>query len=233
MKTTSQMVEIRNIKKTYRMGELQVPVLQGINLNIDRGAYHAILGESGCGKTTLLNLLGALDIPDSGSLLIDGQDIAKFDETARGQYRQQKVGFIFQFFNLLPLLTALENVELGLEATGKLTKQQITEQSVEMLTRVGLARELHKFPSQLSGGQQQRVAIARALAKRPSLLLCDEPTGNLDARTGHSISELMLELNKTLGLTLVVVTHSSDLARQASHVTTLVDGQVSLSRQAA
>jgi putative ABC transport system ATP-binding protein len=220
-------VQFENVRKTYRMGELEVPVLRGVNLAIERRAFHAILGQSGCGKTTLLNLLGALDTAESGKLLVDGQDIAALNEARRTVYRQQKVGFIFQFFNLVPLLTALENVELGVEAKGGMTPREVTARSLEVLEQVGLKDELHKYPSQLSGGQQQRVAIARALAKRPALLLCDEPTGNLDARTSDKVMELMLDLNKTVGLTFVVVTHSTDLARAASQVTHMVDGRAS------
>jgi putative ABC transport system ATP-binding protein len=223
---SNTIVHIESLEKIYRMGELDVPVLRGVDLAIRRGAFHAILGESGCGKTTLLNLLGALDAPTSGRIVVDGFDISALDERARTAYRQEKIGFIFQFFNLMPLLSALENVELGVEVDPRLSARQVTERAREVLVRVGLEKEMHKYPSQLSGGQQQRVAIARALAKRPALVLCDEPTGNLDTRTSEKVLELMMHLNRTEGLTFVIVTHSSALAKSASSVTRMLDGRV-------
>jgi putative ABC transport system ATP-binding protein len=223
-------VRFQQVTKTYKMGELEAPVLRGVDLNVKKGAFHAIWGPSGCGKTTLLNMLGALDVPTSGEILVEDRDIAQFDEVERTRYRQQKVGFIFQFFNLMPLLTALENVELGVEVTG-LSAQVVRERSEQVLSQVGLADAMHKFPAQLSGGQQQRVAIARALAKRPAIVLCDEPTGNLDNRTSSAVLDLMLELNSSLGSTFIVVTHSTELARSASHVTEMLDGRVVSSRE--
>ncbi len=219
-------VETKELQKTYLMGEVQVPVLRGVAMNVTRGAFHAIVGPSGCGKTTLLNLLGALDSPSGGKIAVDGTELSSLDEDGRTRYRQQKVGFIFQFFNLMPLLTALENVELGLEVVPGLTADKIHGRAAEVLKQVGLEAEMNKFPSQLSGGQQQRVAIARALAKQPAIVLCDEPTGNLDMKTSQNVVQMMKELNKTLGTTFIIVTHDPHLAEQASHVTRLLDGQV-------
>lgn len=222
------LVEIDNVTKVYRMGEIEVPVLTGVSLTVQRGAVHAVLGPSGCGKTTLLNLIGALDVPTGGRISVDGLDIAGLGEELRTDYRREQVGFVFQFFNLMPLLSAVENVELALEAAARSRQQSkhVRERSMEMLRLVGLADHAHKFPSQLSGGQQQRVAIARALAKGPALVLCDEPTGNLDARTSAAIIELILDLNQRRGTTFIVVTHSSEFAEVASHVTRMLDGAV-------
>ncbi len=222
-------VETKDLQKIYQMGEVQVPVLRGVAMQVTRGAFHAIVGPSGCGKTTLLNLLGALDSPSSGKISVDGTELSSLDEDGRTRYRQQKVGFIFQFFNLMPLLTSLENVELGLEVVAGMSAEKIHARAAEVLKQVGLESEMNKFPSQLSGGQQQRVAIARALAKQPSIVLCDEPTGNLDMKTSQTVVQMMKDLNKTLGTTFIIVTHDPHVAEQASHVTKLLDGQVQAS----
>jgi len=219
-------VEVSELEKTYVMGEVEVPVLRGVTATVRRGAFQAILGPSGCGKTTLLNLIGALDSPTAGRIVVDGTDISTLDDRGRTRYRQKQVGFIFQFFNLMPLLTAVENVELGLEVVEGLSPAEMRKRSEELLAEVGLGEALDKFPSQLSGGQQQRVAIARALAKRPSLVLCDEPTGNLDHKTSGAMVDLMKQLNQSMGMTFVIVTHDQRLAGEASDVISLLDGVV-------
>ncbi len=210
------------LTKTYTSGGRDLTVLKDITFTLEPGGFLAIVGPSGSGKTTLLGLLAGLDRPTSGSVHLDGQDLAALDEDDRARLRGQKVGFVFQSFQLIPTLTARENIEVPLELLG----QEAGPRADELLARVGLADRGHHYPIQLSGGEQQRVAMARAFANRPKILFADEPTGNLDRTNGHSIVELLIELNRTLGTTLVLVTHDLELAAKAKRMLRLADGLV-------
>lgn len=218
------LIEMQDIMKIYPMGEVTVNALNGLNLIISRGEFIVLLGPSGSGKTTTLNLIGGLDQPTGGHLIVDGDEIDHFNEAHLAEYRRQKVGFIFQFFNLIPTLTAAENVEFALALTqhGK----SITQQALDYLDQVGLKNRADHFPSQLSGGEQQRVAIARALANHPQLLLCDEPTGNLDADTGRQVLQALRNLNQHENATIVLVTHNTSIAPMADRVVRLHNGSV-------
>ncbi|MBW8773363.1 MAG: ABC transporter ATP-binding protein, partial [Gemmatimonadetes bacterium] len=202
------------LTKTYASGGRDLTVLKDITFSLEPGGFLAIVGPSGSGKTTLLGLLAGLDRPTSGTVHLDGQDLAALDEDDRARLRGQKVGFVFQSFQLIPTLTARENIEVPLELLG----QEAGARADELLARVGLADRGHHYPIQLSGGEQQRVAMARAFANRPKILFADEPTGNLDRTNGHSIVELLIELNRTLGTTLVLVTHDLELAARAKRM---------------
>ena len=210
------------LTKTYASGGRDLTVLKDITFTLEPGGFLAIVGPSGSGKTTLLGLLAGLDRPTSGSVHLDGQDLASLDEDDRARLRGQKVGFVFQSFQLIPTLTARENIEVPLELLGL----EAGARADELLARVGLADRGHHYPIQLSGGEQQRVAMARAFANRPKILFADEPTGNLDRTNGHSIVELLIELNRTLGTTLVLVTHDLELAAKAKRMLRLADGLV-------
>lgn len=199
-------IEIRNLKKTYRLGHTDVEALRGIDLSIDAPEIIGIVGPSGSGKTTLLNILGGIDLPTSGSVSIDGNEIGKLSDNERTAIRRREIGFIFQSFNLIPVLTALENVELPLMAIG-VPKRERRERAMALLERVGLAREAKQRPDELSGGQRQRVAVARALVIRPRLVLADEPTANLDGESGRNVLELMHEMNHELQTTFLLSTH--------------------------
>jgi putative ABC transport system ATP-binding protein len=219
------LIEMQSVTKTYPMGEVTVHALSGMNLSVERGEFIVLLGPSGSGKTTTLNLIGGLDRPSGGQLKVDGAEITGLNETRLAEYRRKSVGFIFQFFNLIPTLTAAENVEFALALThGGKTLRPL---ALEFLARVGLQERADHFPSQLSGGEQQRVAIARALANRPPLLLCDEPTGNLDAGTGRQVLQSLRDLNKREDSTIVLVTHNTSIAPMADRVVRLHDGAVS------
>jgi putative ABC transport system ATP-binding protein len=223
--TADAQVRLQNVAKVYQMGEVQVHALRGIELQVRQGEFTVVVGPSGSGKTTLLNLVGGLDSPSSGSLVVAGDDIASYDETRLTLYRRDKIGFIFQFFNLLPTLTARENVEFALELVEK-RKNRRHQRAVELLERVGLADRADHFPSQLSGGEQQRVSIARALAKDPLILLADEPTGNLDFRMGQKVLRVMQDLNRQEGRTVLLVTHNTAIGKMGERVVHLRDGQV-------
>ncbi|MGD8903207.1 MAG: ABC transporter ATP-binding protein [Anaerolineae bacterium] len=223
---TEAQVQLHNVTKTYQMGEVQVHALNGLDLSIQEGEFVVIVGPSGSGKTTTLNLIGGLDTPTSGELRVAGTDIAGYDEDALTAYRRDQIGFIFQFFNLLPTLTAGENVEFALELADS-EGQDIHQRARDLLDRVGLAERADHFPSQLSGGEQQRVAIARALAKDPPILLADEPTGNLDFRMGQKVLRVMRDLNQQEGRTVILVTHNTVIGRIGERVVHLRDGQVS------
>ena len=210
------------LTKTYTSGGRDLTVLKDITFTLEPGGFLAIVGPSGSGKTTLLGLLAGLDRPTSGFVHLDGQDLASLDEDDRARLRGQKVGFVFQSFQLIPTLTARENIEVPLELLGL----EAGARADELLARVGLADRGHHYPIQLSGGEQQRVAMARAFANRPKILFADEPTGNLDRTNGHSIVELLIELNRTLGTTLVLVTHDLELAAKAKRMLRLADGLV-------
>jgi putative ABC transport system ATP-binding protein len=213
-------VELKDVAKTYRTGTIAVPALRGINLQIAPGEFLALAGPSGSGKTTLLNQLGGLDIPTSGELLYRGSDLTTANEEQLTLYRRESVGFIFQFYNLIPSLTARENVGLITEIA---EEPMLPEAALEM---VGLGARLDHFPAQLSGGEQQRVAIARAIAKRPAVLLCDEPTGALDVKTGIVVLEAIERANRELGTLTVIITHNAVMADMADRVIHFMDGRV-------
>jgi len=214
-----------NISKIYKTGETNVIALKNVNLRIERGEYIAILGPSGSGKSTLLNIIGGLDRPTSGKIYVDGVDLGRLKEGGLARFRAEKIGFVFQFFNLIPTFTALENVMVPAEIIGLKTRDA-REKAEKILARVGLEGRFNHFPYQLSGGEQQRVAIARALINNPPLLLCDEPTGNLDTKTGAEIVELLSEINAEYKTTLVIVTHDQRIAKAADRIVNLVDGQI-------
>ncbi len=218
-------VQVDSVRKSYRMGEIDTLVLEDVSLQVQRGEWVVIFGVSGSGKTTLLNLIGALDRPDSGKVIVDGEEISRLSRWERTDFRRRKIGFIFQFYNLLPTLTAQENVETVLELIG-IRGGVLQTRAKDYLSAVGLRGKEEKFPSQLSGGEQQRVAIARALAKEPSLVLADEPTGNLDERTGDQVIELMSELKRRTGTTFVIVTHNRKLGEIADRIVELHLGRV-------
>jgi len=217
------LIQLESVTKLYRMGEVDVTALDNLSLSIPKGEFVLLLGPSGCGKTTALNLIGGLDRPTSGKVLIRGEDISRYDDGALTRYRRDTIGFVFQFFNLIPTLTAAENVEfaLTLKHHGKLRAR-----ALELLDLVGLGERTDHFPAQMSGGQQQRVAIARALANEPPILLCDEPTGNLDSSTGQQVLHVLHDLNRKHGTTVVLVTHNSAIAPMADRVVHLQNGAI-------
>ncbi len=216
---------LRGVRREFSDSGVRTAVLKGVDLDLAKGASNVILGASGSGKTTLLNILGGIDRADAGEVWVGGQDLrrAKPDELVR--FRQERVGFIFQFYNLMPTLTARENVEVALEHK-RLPLAQRRAAADEMLAAVGLASHRHKFPSQMSGGEQQRVAVARALSRRPELILCDEPTGNLDAEAGRLVVELIDKLRRELSATAIIVTHNPELFPAADRVIRIKDGVV-------
>jgi putative ABC transport system ATP-binding protein len=219
------LIELERIARIYRMGDIEIAALRDVSLGIDAGEFVAIMGASGSGKSTLLNLLGCLDKPTSGAYALDGEEISRLGSDALANVRNRKLGFVFQNFNLLPRTSALENVELPLYYGSGLGAKARRDRATELLGRLGLGDRLHHHPSQLSGGQQQRVAIARALVNRPRVVLADEPTGNLDSRSGAEIMALFHELNQE-GITLVMVTHDPEIARQAKRTIHMRDGEV-------
>jgi putative ABC transport system ATP-binding protein len=219
------LIETDGLTKTYRLGEVTVDALQGVTLTIDRGSFVAIMGASGSGKSTLMNLLGCLDRPTSGRYLLDGVAVEGLDRDQLAEIRNQKIGFVFQNFNLLPRMSAMENVQLPLMYTSNHV-DDADEKSKHVLSLVGLAGREHSLPTQLSGGQQQRIAIARALVNNPEILLADEPTGQLDSHTSAEIMSIFQELNRTHGITIIVVTHSDEVAAFASRVITFRDGRI-------
>lgn len=221
------MLEAKGLHKIYKNGVSQLHVLKGIDLKVQKAEVLAILGPSGAGKSTLLHLLGGLDSPTEGEVYIDGLDIYSISERERARLRNTKIGFVFQFYHLLPEFDVLENVILPLliraENGGA---QDIREKGFKILEAVGLSERLHHRPSQLSGGEQQRVAIARALVNEPEILLCDEPTGNLDSKTGKSVLDLLWELNREKKTTLVIVTHDAEIAKRATNILHIRDGRI-------
>jgi ABC-type lipoprotein export system ATPase subunit len=222
-----ELIEIRNVFKTYSMGEIAVPVLKSVSLNVARGELVALMGASGSGKSTLMNILGCLDRPTSGEYWLDGQEVSILSADERALLRNHKLGFVFQNFNLLPRTSALENVAMPLSYTaGHLSDREARNQARDMLCRVGLDDRLDHEPSRLSGGQQQRVAIARALVNRPSIVLADEPTGNLDSHTSEDVLRMFQQLNEEDGITIIMVTHDAQVARHARRVIHISDGTI-------
>ncbi len=217
----SEFVTLEGVKKIYRMGEVEIMAAAGIDFEIQKGEFAVVVGPSGAGKTTVLNILGGMDTATEGKVLVDGRDIAKFSQRQLTAYRRDDIGFVFQFYNLIPNLTALENVELALQ----ICKNPMD--AGQVLKEVGLGERLNNFPAQLSGGEQQRVSIARALAKNPKLLLCDEPTGALDYNTGKSILKLLQDTCREKGMTVILITHNSAIAPMADRVIKIKNGRVS------
>ena len=214
-------VKMQDITKVYKMGEVEIRAADGINFSIDKGEFVVIVGPSGAGKTTVLNILGGMDTATSGTLLVDSEEITAYNSRKLTEYRREDIGFVFQFYNLVPNLTALENVELALQ----ICRDPLDAKGV--LEDVGLGDRLNNFPAQLSGGEQQRVSIARALAKNPKLLLCDEPTGALDYNTGKAILKLLQNMCRERGMTVIVITHNQALAPMADRLIHIKNGRVS------
>ena len=221
---SESVIVAENLVKTYKMGDLEVNALRGLTVSINRGEVVAIVGPSGSGKSTLMNILGCLDRPTSGDYTLDGEPVAGLTDDQLADIRNRKVGFIFQSFNLLPRATALSNVELPLRYSGKTEGRK--ERARQSLTAVGLEDRMTHRPYELSGGQQQRVAIARALVNDPAIIMADEPTGNLDSKVGQEIMELLLNLNKEVGTTLIIVTHDPKIAEQTQRIIRIRDGVV-------
>ena len=221
----NKVIDVRDLQKTYDTGEVQVHALKGVSLTIEPGEFVAIMGTSGSGKSTLMNILGCLDRPTSGTYALDGIDVSQLDKDARAEIRNSKIGFVFQGYNLLRRTSAIENVELPLLYAGAPAAERV-DRSRRSLALVGLAHREDSYPNQLSGGQQQRVAIARALVNDPSLLLADEPTGNLDSRTSVEVMSVFQRLNRESGITIVLVTHEADIAQYAKRVIVVRDGRI-------
>ncbi|HEX6180030.1 MAG TPA: ABC transporter ATP-binding protein [Chitinophagaceae bacterium] len=222
-------IHLVNIRKSYLMGKQALPVLNGINLNIHKNEYVALMGPSGSGKSTLMNILGCLDSPTSGSYILNGSDVSKMIDNDLADIRNKEIGFVFQQFNLLPRLTALDNVALPLVYAG-ISKKRRTEMAMDVLEKVGLKDRSHHKPNELSGGQSQRVAIARALVNNPSIILADEPTGNLDSKTSIEIMEIFGHIQQA-GNTVVLVTHEEDIANYAHRIVRLRDGVIESDRK--
>jgi ABC-type lipoprotein export system ATPase subunit len=221
------MIELDDIDKSYHRGEMELPVLKGISLVVDEGEFVALMGASGSGKSTLMNILGCLDHPSAGRYRLNGEDVSDLSPTERARVRRTLIGFVFQNFNLLPRTSALENVLVPLTyASDSLSEREMHERAAALLAKVGLGDRTDHEPSQLSGGQQQRVAIARALINHPRLLLADEPTGNLDSRTSEEILKMFGDLNRSDGLTVILVTHDPEVARHAHRVIHIRDGRI-------
>ncbi len=221
------LIRLKDIYKTYHLGEVDVPVLKGVSLDIERGEMVALMGASGSGKTTLMNILGCLDRASSGEYWLDGEEISSLSTDARADVRNRKIGFVFQSFNLLPRTSALENVTMPLSySLHELSEADGHARAVRLLERVGLAHRMDHHPSQMSGGQQQRVAIARSLINEPSLVLADEPTGNLDSTTSEEILQMFRKLNEEEGITVIIVTHEAEVAAHAKRIIRMRDGRI-------
>ena len=221
------LIRLENIAKTYHLGEIDVPVLKGVSLEIARGEMVALMGVSGSGKSTLMNILGCLDHPSSGQYWLDGEEVSRFSSDGRALVRNRKIGFVFQSFNLLPRTSALENVMMPLSYTDHtIPERESRARARTMLERVGLGDRMHHYPSQLSGGQQQRVAIARALINNPPVLFADEPTGNLDSQTSAEVLSMFQTLNREQQITIILVTHEADVAAHARRAIRIHDGRI-------
>ena len=216
------MIKLEDITKVYPMGKRELTVLRGVNLSIEQGELVAIMGPSGSGKSTLLHLLGSLDKPTSGRFFLEGKEVSRFNAGELAQVRSKQIGFVFQTFNLLPRLAALANVELGLRYAGGVDRAK----ALEALARVGLSDRVNHRPTEMSGGEQQRVAIARALVKKPPLILADEPTGNLDSRSGGDVISILTSLHAEQGITLIMITHDADIAHHCQRIINIKDGQI-------
>jgi len=218
------LIDVKNLEKTYQLGDIEVPAVRGINLSIDQNEYLAIMGPSGSGKSTLMNIIGCLDVPTNGTYILDSKDVSKMNDDELAEIRNRKIGFVFQTFNLLPRADALHNVELPLiySGTARNLRRKLAEEALE---KVGLAERMHHKPSELSGGQRQRVAIARALVNKPAIILADEPTGNLDSNTGEEIMEIFEQLHKS-GNTIILITHEEYIANHSQRVVRLLDGLI-------
>ena len=214
-------LNLDNVRKLYNGGETPVEAVRGVTMRLEAGDFVALMGPSGCGKSTLLHLCGAMDRPTSGKLIIEGTDIQELNDDRLTKLRRERLGFVFQFFNLLPTLTVRENIELPLQLSGE---RETEKRARELAERVGLGHRLRHYPQQLSGGEMQRAAIARAVIHRPALLIADEPTGNLDSANGENVLNLLQELNRDLGLTILMATHSQETAAAAKRVLTMRDG---------
>jgi ABC-type lipoprotein export system ATPase subunit len=222
-----EVIELREIHKTYRLGEIDLPVLRGISLSVLRGEFVALMGASGSGKSTIMNIVGCLDRPTAGEYWLDGKEVSKLNRAEQAKLRKHMIGFVFQTFNLLPRTTALENVMMPLLYTKEnLSEGQKNQRAASLLEKVGLADRLHHLPSQLSGGQQQRVAIARSLINHPQVLLADEPTGNLDSRTNEELLQMFQQLNNAEGITIILVTHDPGVAQHARRIVYIKDGLI-------
>lgn len=223
------LIELHNIHKNFRMGDETIHALNDVSLTIKEGEFTSIVGASGCGKSTMMNIIGLLDLPTSGDYLLDGTNITKMDDDELSHYRNQKIGFVFQSFNLLPKASALKNVEMPMQYASvynkNLTDALVRNMALETLDKVGLSARVHHLPNELSGGQRQRVAIARALVNNPKILLADEPTGALDSRTSEEILNLFEQLNKN-GVTVVIVTHDNNVANRCRRILRMSDGKI-------
>ncbi|HEU0020604.1 MAG TPA: ABC transporter ATP-binding protein [Dehalococcoidia bacterium] len=217
------MIELQNLTKVYRMGKIEVPALRGVTLSINTSEMVAIMGASGSGKSTMMNILGCLDVPTSGQYLLDGEDVGRLADDRLAEIRNRKIGFVFQTYHLLPRLTALANVEMPLLYGNGQNRRQ---RAMDALKKVGLADRMNHRPAELSGGQQQRVGIARALVKDPTLLLADEPTGNLDTQSSEDIVKILQGLNHQEGLTVIIITHEADIATATRRIISMRDGQI-------
>ncbi|OLR64243.1 ABC transporter ATP-binding protein [Peptoniphilus porci] len=218
-----EILKVENLRKEYGDENNKVVALDGIDLQIERGEFVAIVGPSGSGKSTLLHIIGGVDSPDDGKVYIDGNDISKYSSKELAYFRRRKVGLIYQFYNLIPNLTVGHNIELPL----KLDKRKVNEKDfLDIITKLGIEKKLNSFPNELSGGQQQRVAIARSLIYNPSIILADEPTGNLDRKNSKEIIEIFKYFNKTLKQTIILITHDEEIALQANRIITIVDGKI-------
>lgn len=223
------LIELKNIHKSYHLDGFDLEILKGISLKINKGEFVAIMGPSGSGKSTLMNILGCLDLPSSGEYLLDGKNVEHLDNDELAQIRNEKIGFVFQGFNLLSRTTAIENVELPM-VYGKISASERKKRAKLALEKVGLKERMYHLPNQLSGGQQQRVAIARAVVNEAPIIFADEPTGNLDTKMSVEIMELFTKLNKDMGRTIILVTHEEDIAKYASRIIKIVDGEISSDR---
>lgn len=221
----ASLIELKNVSKFYQLGKVEIPVLKNINLTIEQGNFLAILGPSGSGKSTLLNIISFLDTPTSGSVFFKNQDVSSFSEDKLAQIRGNSIGFVFQQFNLLHNMTALENVSLPLVFQGFSEKRR-TERAKFLLDSFGLKNRLHHRPFELSGGEQQRVALSRALANNPEIIVADEPTGNIDSKTGEKIMEILIDLNEKQGKTLIIVTHDLKIAQHSKKIINILDGEI-------